>query len=146
MDAGDRDILVQGKAVLASYGLNVTESQSIVSATFADSSNSPDAFTFAFIAPGRNIAYIAWTCKRRVPPERRTAVTEFFTRANFGMIVGGFILDWNDGEYRFTASVRVRPACSCSCLRPCGLTFMRARAVCHWLLGGLVPHRVRQHG
>lgn len=38
--------------------------------------------------------------------ERRPAVMEFLTRANYGLIEGGFELDLNDGEVRFKTAVR----------------------------------------
>lgn len=43
----------------------------------------------------------------RVPEERRAAVAEFITRANYGMIVGNFEMDYNDGEVRYKTSADV---------------------------------------
>ena len=42
-----------------------------------------------------------------VPPERRPVVAEFITRANYGMIMGNFELDFNDGELRYKTSIDV---------------------------------------
>jgi hypothetical protein len=42
-----------------------------------------------------------------VPPEKRAAIAEFITRANYGMRVGNFEMDYNDGEVRFKISVDV---------------------------------------
>lgn len=36
-----------------------------------------------------------------VPENKRQAVAEFLTRANFGLIVGNFEMDFNDGELRY---------------------------------------------
>lgn len=36
-----------------------------------------------------------------VPEERRAAVAEFITRANFGLIIGNFEMDFSDGEVRY---------------------------------------------
>lgn len=36
-----------------------------------------------------------------VPAERRKAVAEFITRANYGMILGNFEMDISDGEVRY---------------------------------------------
>lgn len=36
-----------------------------------------------------------------VPAERRAAVAEFITRANYGMIIGNFEMDYADGEVRY---------------------------------------------
>lgn len=41
------------------------------------------------------------------PEDKRTLVAEFITRANYGMIVGNFELDFEDGEVRYKTSVDV---------------------------------------
>jgi hypothetical protein len=42
-----------------------------------------------------------------VPEDKRPAVAEFLTRANYGLIVGNFEMDWNDGEIRYKTSLDV---------------------------------------
>lgn len=42
-----------------------------------------------------------------VPPEKRADVAELITRANYGMRVGNFEMDYEDGEVRFKTSVDV---------------------------------------
>jgi hypothetical protein len=42
-----------------------------------------------------------------VPEARRHAVMEFLTRANYGMTIGNFEIDLNDGEVRYKTSVDV---------------------------------------
>ncbi len=37
--------------------------------------------------------------------DKRQAVAEFMTRANYGMVIGNFELDLKDGEMRYKASV-----------------------------------------
>lgn len=44
------------------------------------------------------------------PPDKREAVAEFITRANYGMIVGNFELNYDDGEVRYKTSVDVGEA------------------------------------
>jgi hypothetical protein len=44
-------------------------------------------------------------CTLAVPEPRRWAVMEFITRANFGLKIGCFELDPDDGELRFRTSV-----------------------------------------
>lgn len=46
----------------------------------------------------------------RVPEDRRSAIAEFLTRANYGMILGNFELDFSDGEVRFKTSIDVEGA------------------------------------
>lgn len=42
-----------------------------------------------------------------VPAPKRLVVAEFITRANYGMILGNFEMDFSDGEVRFRTSVDV---------------------------------------
>ena len=42
-----------------------------------------------------------------VPENKLQAVSEFITRANYGMIIGNFELDFADGEIRYKTSVDV---------------------------------------
>jgi len=70
---------------------------------------------------GRNGNYDCWFLARPVeqqlmfysrapvnaPPARRAALAEFFTRANYGMVVGNFELDLVDGEMRYKVSCDV---------------------------------------
>ena len=41
----------------------------------------------------------------RVPSEVRPAVAEYLTRANYGLRIGNFELDYSDGEVRFKSSI-----------------------------------------
>ena len=43
----------------------------------------------------------------RAPEGKHSNVAEFITRANYGMIVGNFELDYTDGEIRYKTSVDV---------------------------------------
>lgn len=57
-------------------------------------------------------------CPLPVPADRRAAVTEFVTRANYGMIVGNFELDLVDGDLRFKTCLDLGPAPSLAGLPP----------------------------
>jgi hypothetical protein len=46
-------------------------------------------------------------CQINAPEDRRAAVAEFITRANYGMIIGNFEMDFSDGEIRYKTSVDV---------------------------------------
>jgi hypothetical protein len=46
-------------------------------------------------------------CPVVVPEARRAAMAEFVTRANFGLIIGNFELDYADGELRYKTSIDV---------------------------------------
>lgn len=41
----------------------------------------------------------------KVPEESRNAVAEFITRANYGLRIGNFEMDYSDGEVRYKSSV-----------------------------------------
>jgi len=41
----------------------------------------------------------------RVPPELFAGATEFITRANYGLRIGNFEMDFNDGEVRYKSSL-----------------------------------------
>jgi hypothetical protein len=49
-------------------------------------------------------------CPRRVEPQYRAAMAEFITRANYGIVIGNFELDYSDGEVRFKTSIDVEDA------------------------------------
>ena len=46
-------------------------------------------------------------CPIKVPEEKRSAMAEFLTRANYGMIIGNFEMDFSDGEIRYKTSIDV---------------------------------------
>ncbi len=41
----------------------------------------------------------------RVPEEKRDAVAEYITRANYGLRIGNFEMDYSDGEVRYKSSL-----------------------------------------
>lgn len=45
-----------------------------------------------------------------VPEDKRQPISEFITRANYGMIIGNFELDYDDGEVRYKTSIDVEGA------------------------------------
>ncbi|AFZ21579.1 type III secretion system chaperone family protein [Allocoleopsis franciscana] len=47
-------------------------------------------------------------CPANVPENKRLAIAEFLTRANYGMIIGNFELDFADGEIRYKTSIDVQ--------------------------------------
>ena len=46
-------------------------------------------------------------CPASVPDDKRAPMAEFVTRANYGLIVGNFEMDYRDGELRYKTSVDV---------------------------------------
>ena len=46
-------------------------------------------------------------CPLKVPEGRCPDVSEFVTRANYGMVIGNFEIDLNDGELRYKTSIDI---------------------------------------
>ena len=46
-------------------------------------------------------------CPRTAPEATRAAVAEFLTRVNYGLIIGNFEMDLEDGEVRYKTSIDV---------------------------------------
>jgi hypothetical protein len=46
-------------------------------------------------------------CETLVPEDRRIAAAEYITRANSGMAIGNFEMNFNDGEVRYKTSIDV---------------------------------------
>ncbi len=44
-------------------------------------------------------------CPVKAPEEKRLAVAEFIARANYGLRIGNFELDFSDGEVRYKSSL-----------------------------------------
>lgn len=46
-------------------------------------------------------------CPVNTPEDKRPSMAEFVTRANYGLIMGNFEMDYRDGEVRFKTSIDV---------------------------------------
>lgn len=46
-------------------------------------------------------------CPLNAAEARRPAMAEFLTRANYGMVIGNFEMDYSDGEIRYKTSIDV---------------------------------------
>jgi hypothetical protein len=46
-------------------------------------------------------------CPINIPQEKRDAVAEYLSRANYGLMIGNFEIDFNDGEVRYKTSLDV---------------------------------------
>jgi hypothetical protein len=69
---------------------------------------------------GENGAWLAWmqdrgsylvayaVCPTKAPPDRRQAIAEFITRANFGLAAGNFELNFDTGQIRFKNGIYAR--------------------------------------
>lgn len=64
-----------------------------------------EATCFAQIEPELELFIFYAYAPVKVPAARRAAVAEFVNRANYGMWIGNFELDYADGEVRYKGSV-----------------------------------------
>jgi hypothetical protein len=46
-------------------------------------------------------------CPSNAPEDRRPAAAEYITRANYGLYVGNFEMDYTDGDIRYKSSIDV---------------------------------------
>lgn len=44
-------------------------------------------------------------CPQNAPEKKRQAISEFLTRANYGLLVGNFEMDFRDGEVRYKSCI-----------------------------------------
>ena len=61
--------------------------------------------TYLWLRAAENQIVLHSVVRFAVPAERRDAVALYLTRANFGLAVGNFELDLDDGELRFKTSI-----------------------------------------
>jgi hypothetical protein len=80
-----------------------------------------DQTIYRLLSQGENGEWSCFACPREsmqqcvfysiypdlIPKERRIAVTELLTRANFGMVIGNFEIDLDSGEVRLKTSIDV---------------------------------------
>lgn len=59
----------------------------------------------AQVPPERDLVLFTSILPIFVPPDGRARVAEYLTRANFGMLLGAFELDMDEGELRYRTSV-----------------------------------------
>ena len=46
-------------------------------------------------------------CPVKAPEDKRPVLADFLTRANYGLYIGNFEMDFNDGEVRYKTSIDV---------------------------------------
>ncbi|MBL9004698.1 MAG: YbjN domain-containing protein [Myxococcales bacterium] len=81
----------------------------------------------------RQIAFYS-VCPLRVPAAKRPLVAEFLTRANYGLVIGNFEQDWDDGEVRYKTSLDVED-CELSAMLFAHIVFANVTAMDRYLPG-----------
>lgn len=64
-------------------------------------------YCFARVFEGINQFVFLSTLEEKIPGAKRKDFAEFITRANFGLNIGNFELDFEDGEIRYKTSIDV---------------------------------------
>ncbi|CAN1208788.1 YbjN domain-containing protein [Tumidithrix helvetica PCC 7403] len=64
-------------------------------------------FCYARVREEANQFIFLSTLTEKVPEEKRLAIAEYLTRANFGLNIGNFEMDFDDGEVRYKTSIDV---------------------------------------
>lgn len=55
----------------------------------------------------RNMFVFYSVASVKVPEKKRVVVSEYLTRANYGLLIGNFEMDFNDGEVRYKCCIDV---------------------------------------
>jgi len=61
---------------------------------------------YAQVVEEHDLILLYSVCPFQVPEERRSEVSEFLTRANYGLVAGNFELDFADGEVRYKTALQ----------------------------------------
>lgn len=86
----------------------VLESRAILRMSFSGENGQWICFAQAREAQQQVVIYSI--CPLRVPQKCRAAMAEFLTRANYGLVIGNFEMDYEDGELRYKTSLDVEEA------------------------------------
>jgi hypothetical protein len=62
---------------------------------------------YARVEEEKQIVLFYSYCPVKAPEEKRPILADFLTRANYGLYIGNFEMDYNDGEIRFKTSIDV---------------------------------------
>jgi hypothetical protein len=63
---------------------------------------------YAQVVDEQDLILLYSVCPLRVPPDRRSEVSQFLTGANYGLAAGNFELDFEDGEIRYKTALHLQ--------------------------------------
>lgn len=63
---------------------------------------------YAQVVEEQDLILLYSVCPLRAPEERRGEVSQFLTRANYGLVAGNFELDFDDGEIRYKTVLQLQ--------------------------------------
>jgi hypothetical protein len=83
---------------------------SVLTLTFADGDTDLSWNSVAYDLDDGELFVFFSVAPDDVPAPQRLTVSEYLTRANFGLPIGSFEMDWDDGEVRCRTSIHVGSA------------------------------------
>jgi hypothetical protein len=95
------------KAVFTEEGLSFSEIQPLPVLLTELDTPSGTWKLYAHAVEERELILLYSICPLTVPPEKRAEMASFLTRANYGLALGNFELDFEDGEIRYKTSLTV---------------------------------------
>ena len=87
------------------WPFNLLEEESVISIVFQGENGQYACFAKAREDSNQFIFYTV--CPINAPTNRRRDAAEFLARANHGLIIGNFEMDFDDGEIRYKTSIDV---------------------------------------
>jgi hypothetical protein len=101
---GDADLFETVKSYFLSSGMPFAQHDTLPVLRIPFRSTHGEWVCFARVANSTQYIFLA-VYPDHVPPAKRQVMAEFITRANFGLNVGCFEMDFSDGEVRFRVGV-----------------------------------------
>jgi len=87
------------------WAFNEVEGKPILALTFAGKNGTWTCYARAEEEKEMFLFYSY--CPVKTPENKRPILADFLTRANYGLLIGNFEMDYNDGEVRFKTSIDV---------------------------------------
>ena len=87
------------------WPVQVLEEDQVIGTQFRGENDQWNCFVEANQEKNQLVFYSV--CRTNVPTEKRQSMAEFLTRANFGLIIGNFEMDYRDGQVRYKTSLDV---------------------------------------
>jgi len=87
------------------WPFSIVENQSALQTNFQGENGRWACYAIAREEAGQLIFYSI--CPVNAPEEKRPEMAEFITRANYGLFIGNFEMDYSDGEIRYKTSIDV---------------------------------------
>jgi hypothetical protein len=102
-----QDILERLKNLLPEMGWRFAEDPAHATLLMCSGGKNGSYFCVLHVFPEHPLIHFSSYVQCRVPEEKRATMAEFLTRANAGLWLGNFELDFSDGEIRYKTSLHI---------------------------------------